>query len=166
MKRLRKVAAAPTRRGGEAWQTISDLVADTLERSDHIDRARVEETMETAGGIGRQLISGGHLRKKPLVLVAGDMYLEIEVISGDGAFALEENLAPVPGAAGVSEWTLHLPQVEPLAKSVRKAAKEDEHLSAEEPKQKAAEAAEAVSLSASGSGLNEAALAEWAEERR
>lgn len=161
MKRLRKIAAAPERGAGEVWRTITCLFADTLERSEEIERTEVERALGAAAGIGRQLVSGGHLRKSPLVLVAGEMWLEVEVLSGDGALGIEENLNPVPGATGVSSWTLHLPQVEPLAKLVRVAAKADEHLSAEQPK--AQEAAEASSARAAR--FDEAALAAWAGER-
>jgi hypothetical protein len=165
VKRHRKIAAAPERSAGEAWGTVTALLADTLERSEAIERADVERTMEVADGIGRQLVSGGHLRKNPLVLVAGEMWLEIEIVSGDSAFELTENLGPVPGAAGVSDWTLHLPQVEPLAKLVRRTAKEDEHLSAEEPKAPSAAAAKSDGQASTAGVFNEAALAAWAKER-
>ena len=165
MKRHRKIAAAPERSAGEVWRTATALLADTLDRSAAIERAEVERTMEVAGGIGRQLVSGGHLGKKPLVLVAGEMWLEVEIVSGDAAFALTENLGPVPGAAGVSDWTLHLPQVEPLAKLVRKTAKEDEHLSADEPKAQSSEAAKSNGQTSTAGVFNEAALAAWAKER-
>ena len=165
MKRLRKVASAPRRNAGEAWETITALLADTLERSEQIERESVESTMDAAAGIGRQLIAGGHLRENPLILVAGEMWLEIETVSGDAALALEENLGPVPGGAKAADWTLHLPQAEPLAKLVRKAAKEDEHLSAEKPKVMASKASESAGSASQGS-FNEAALAAWAEEKR
>lgn len=161
MKRLRKVAAAPERTAGEAWETITDLLADTLERSEEIERPEVERAMQAAGGVGRQLVSGGHLRKNPLILVAGEMWLEIEVLSGNAAVGLEENLNPVPGGGGASHWTLYLPPVEPLAKLVRAAAKEDEHLSAAEPKALAER-----SSSAKAATFDDAALAAWAGERR
>lgn len=161
MKRLRKVAAAPERTAGEAWTTITELLADTLERSEEIERAEVERAMQAAGGIGRQLVSGGHLQKNPLVLVASEMRLDIEVLSGNAAVGLEENLNPVPGGGSASQWTLYLPPVEPLAKLVRAAAKEDEHLSAEEPKAQA----EGTSSSKSAA-FDDAALAAWAGERK
>lgn len=166
MKRLRKIASAPERSAGEVWRTITTLLADTLERSDAVERVDIEEAMEAAAGVGRQLVSGGHFRKNPLVLIAGEMWLEIETVSGNGAFDLNENLSPVPGATTVSDWTLHLPQVEPLAKLVRKAAKENEHLSAEEPKVKSTAASKSASQQPFGGGFNEAALATWAKEQR
>ena len=55
----------------------------------------------------------------PLVLVAGELWLEITAVSGSAALSLEENLNPVPGAASASDWMLHVPQVEPMAKLVR-----------------------------------------------
>jgi hypothetical protein len=88
------------------------------------------------------------------------MWLEIEVLSGNAAVGLEENLNPVPGG-GASHWTLYLPPVEPLAKLVRAAAKEDEHLSAAEPKALAER-----SSSAKAATFDDAALAAWAGERR
>jgi hypothetical protein len=166
VKRHRKIAAAPKRNAGEVWRTVTALLADTLERSEVIDRADVGRTMEVADGIGRQLVSGGHLGKNPLVLVAGEMWLEIEIVSGNGAFELTENLGPVPGAAGVFDWTLYLPQVEPLAKLVRKTAKDDEHLSAEEPKALSAPAAKSNGQASTAGAFNEAALTAWAREQR
>jgi hypothetical protein len=166
VKRHRKIAAAPERSAGEAWHTVTALLADTLERSDQVDRAAVEQTMEVAGGIGRQLISGGHLAKNPLVLVGGEMWLEVEIVSGDAALGLAEKLDPVPGGASVSEWTLHLPQVDPLAKLVRKAAKENEHLSAEKPKAPIASEAKSAGQDSTAGGLDDAAIAAWAGEER
>jgi len=161
MKRLRRVAAAPERTAGEVWATITDLLANTLERSEKIERAEIERAMQAAGGVGRQLVSGGHLRKNPLVLVAGEMWLEIEVLSGNPAVGLEENLNPIPGGGSASQWSLYLPPVEPLAKLVRAAVKEDEHLTAKEPKAQA----EAAS-SSKAAAFDDAALAAWAGERR
>lgn len=161
MKRLRKISAAPERTAGEVWATITALLADTLERSEEVERSDVERAMQVAGGVGRQLVSGGHLRKNPLVLVADEMWLEIEVLSANAAVGLDENLNPVPGGGSASQWTLYLPPVEPLAKLVRAAAKEDEHLSAEEPKA----VAEAAS-SSKAAAFDDAALAAWAGESR
>lgn len=161
MKRLRKISAAPERTAGEVWATITALLADTLERSEEVERSDVERAMQVAGGVGRQLVSGGHLRKNPLVLVADEMWLEIEVLSANAAVGLDENLNPVPGGGSASQWTLYLPPVEPLAKLVRAAAKEDEHLSAEEPKA----VAEAASSSKAAT-FDDDALAAWAGEGR
>lgn len=161
MKRLRKLAAAPERTAGQVWTTIAELLADTLERSEEIERAEVERAMQAAAGIGRQLVSGGHLQKTPLVLVAGEMWLDIEVLSGSAAVGLEENLNPVPGGGSATQWTLYLPPVEPLAKLVRAAVKENEHLSAEEPKAQAEGAS-----SSKSAAFDDAALAAWAGERR
>jgi hypothetical protein len=163
VKRLRKIAAAPERGAGEVWKTITNLLADTLERSEQIERDEVERALQSAGGIGRQLVSGGHLRKTPLVLVAGDLWLEIEVCSGDAALTVEENLNPVPGTAGISSWTLHLPQAEPLAKLVRAAAKSDQHLSADPPK---APAPASEGSSSGSAAFDDAALAAWVGESR
>ena len=133
MQRHRTVAGSPARSAADAWAVVTALVADTLDRSPDIDRAEVESAMGAAGGVGRALIAGGHLRASPLVVVAADMWLEIGTVSGMEALDLEEKLEAVPGAATASAWRVHLPQREPLAKEVREAAKAHANLSADEP---------------------------------
>jgi len=106
------------------------------------------------------LTAGGHLEKSPLVLVAGELFLEISTVSGSDALKLDENLNPVPGGSSVEDWKLHLPQCEPLAKLVRQATKGNDHLSFDEPGEPAAKAA----ARDTGGALNDAALAAWARE--
>ena len=161
MKRLRTIAAAPQRTAGEAWGAIAALVVDTVVRSPAIARADAEAALDKAAGVGRMLTAGGHLERSPIVLVAGDLYLDITTVSGADALALDENLNPVPGAAAAEDWTLHLPQCAPLAKLVREAAKGDAHLSADEATEPAAKSAASIN-----GGLDEAALARWAQETR
>ncbi len=133
MQRHRQIAAAPERSAAEAWEVIRALVADTLDRSSSIHRAEVESALEPLDGVARMLISAGHLRKQPLVLVAGELSLEITTASGTEALTLEENVNPVPGAAGADDWTLYVPQGEPMGKLVRTTVKGHAHLSADEP---------------------------------
>lgn len=158
MQRHRTIASAPKRIAAEAWQTIGELIGDTLERSSSIERGDVDAALESLDQIARMLISAGHLEDNPLVLVADDLWLEITTASGGAALSMEENLNPVPGAASASDWTLHVPQVEPMAKLVRATVKGHDHLSADEPAagaQPAAKASAAVDLEA---------LAHWARE--
>lgn len=160
MTRHRTVASAPQRTAAEAWQTIRELVGDTLERSPAIERGDVDVALDPLDGLARMLISAGHLEQHPLVLLAGELRLEITTVSGGTALSLEENLNPVPGAASADDWTLHLPQVEPMAKLVRTTVKGHDHLSADEPvaaAQSAAKASTAVDLEA---------IARWAREDR
>jgi hypothetical protein len=160
VQRRREIASSPQRSAGEAWRVITELVAVTLERSPNIDRPTVDATMEAAGGVGRMLIAGGHLESSPIIVVAGQLWLEIVTVSGDRALTIEENLNPVPGAATADDWTVHLPADGPLAKVVKDLAKTDDHLSSDEPVEKAvSEGREKVGA------LNEAALARWAEEK-
>ena len=133
MQRHREIASSPQRTAGEAWQVVAELVAVTLERSPSIDRSSVDTTMEAARGVGRMLIGGGHLESNPIVVIAGQLWLEITTISGDGALTLAENLNPVPGAATADSWMVHLPAPGPLAKIVKDIAKTDDHLSSDEP---------------------------------
>jgi hypothetical protein len=160
VQRRREIASSPQRSAGEAWQVITELVTATLERSTSIDRSTVGVTLEAVGGVGRMLIAGGHLESKPIVVVAGPLWLEIVTVSGDRALAIEENLNPVPGAATADNWKMYLPAEGSLAKLVKDAVKDDDHLSADEP------VVSTTSKAHQSDGvLNEEALANWAEEK-
>jgi hypothetical protein len=158
VRRHRTIAGAPARTATAAWQAIASLIGDTLERSSSIDRGDVDAALEPIAQLARMLISAGHLQERPLILVAGEVWVEISTISGGAALALEENLNPVPGGADATDWTLHVPQVEPMAKLVRAAVKGRPHLSGEAPTETAREAAKA------SPGVDLEALALWAEE--
>ena len=84
--------------------------------------------------------------------------MEITTVSGGSALSLQENLNPVPGGAGASDWTLHVPQVEPMSKLVRTTVKGHDHLSANEPTAPVQEAAKA------SGGVDLDAVARWARE--
>ncbi len=158
MQRHRTIAASPARNAAEAWQTIRGLVDDTLERRSSVDRADVDVELTVLDQLARMLISAGHLEKNPLVLVAGGLWLEIGTVSGGKALTLEENLNPVPGGADATDWRLHVPQVEPMAKLARTTVKGHAHLSADEavqPTESAAKTAASVDLDA---------LERWARE--
>lgn len=161
MQRRRDIAAAPQRSAAEVWQAIHTLIGTTLERSASIERADVDMALDPLHTVSRMLISAGHLEKHPMVLVAGELWLEIHTVSGGAALTLPENLNPVPGAAGATDWTLFVPQVEPMAQLVRKSVKANAHLSAEEPKVPA-EANGATN--GRGSAVDLDALARWARE--
>ena len=161
MRRHRHIAASPQRSAPEAWQAISTLIGITLERSSSIDREEVDVALEPLETIARMLIAAGHLEKRPMVLVADGLWLEIQTVSGGLALTLEENLNPVPGAAGAATWMLFIPQVEPLAKLVRSTVKDQPHLSADAP---------SVPVESDGaerggtSAVDLEALARWAKE--
>lgn len=161
MRRRRDIAASPQRSAPAAWQTVKDLICDTLERSSSIARSDVDAALLPLDTVGRMLISAGHLEKHPLVLMAGETELEIGTVSGGPALTLEENLNPVPGAAAATDWTLHVPQVEPMAKLVRSTVKGKVHLSADEA---AAPVAANGAAPRAGSAVDLDALARWAEE--
>lgn len=158
MQRHRTIASAPRRTAPEVWQTVRGLVGDTLERSPFIERDDVNTALDALNGVVRMLISAGHLEGHPLVLIAGDLWLEITTVSGGSALNLEENLNPVPGGAGASDWTLYVPQVEPMAKLVRTTVKGHAHLSADEP------TAPSQSVAKTSSGVDLDALKRWAQE--
>jgi len=133
MQRHRDIAAAPRRAATATWQAITDLVADTLDRSPHLARVEVEMVLLTARPAGLPLVAGGHLDKHPITLVAGPVNCTIGTISGTAALSLDENLGPIPGGASATGFTVHLPTPNPLEELVRKTAQRSPHLSAEPP---------------------------------
>lgn len=157
MQRRRTICASPRRTTSQAWSELTGLIVRTLERSDSIDAAEVETALAPLDQLGRMLVSAGHLENDPLTLVAGDLWLELFTLSGTAALDRDENLNLVPGAAGATDWTLYVPQVEPTAKLTRATVKGQPHLSADEPVAVAKEAAR-TSL------LDLDALALWAQE--
>jgi hypothetical protein len=158
MQRRRDIAAAPMRSASEVWATISQLVTDTLTRSPHIPESQVSTALTAAAPAGMMLTAAGYLERAPLVLIAADLHLSIGTVSGDKAFAVEENLNPVPGAAEARDWTLHVPTPDPHAATITELLSGVGHLSTEPPT--ADSPADSVSSTAPSSALNLRALAE------
>lgn len=50
------------------------------------------------------------------------MHCEITTVSGAAALTLEENLNPVPGAAGADDFRIYMPSVAPFQEQVKAAA--------------------------------------------
>lgn len=136
MQRTRTIAGSPNRSAGEAWKTIVSLIGSTLERSPNVPQGSVEEDLLSVSGLGAAMTASGILDTHPLVLVAGDLELTIIVKSNDSAFAVDENLDPVPGGAQApADWVLHLPDVGLVGDAAKKAAQGSVHLSTRRPKQ-------------------------------
>jgi hypothetical protein len=133
MQRRRQVAAAPERTTSESVVVMSDLVRDSLSRSDKLDLTTIDEALATAKPALLALTAGGHLDRDSVVVVAAQMHLAITTVTGDGALTLEENLDAVPGAAAATEWTLYLPTPAPLTAMVTSVAKKHPNLSTSEP---------------------------------
>jgi hypothetical protein len=134
MERTRFIAAAPVRSASEAWQVVTILLAETLERSSSIPTGSVSKELAPLKGLGAALIAGGHLENKGLVLVDKDMHLTIRVLTADAALNVEENLNPVPGGASATDaWVIYLPPAGPLDNAVKTAVKKSSHLSADQP---------------------------------
>ncbi len=160
MKRHRDVAAAPHRGASATWQVITQLVADSLERSSTIARSDVEAAMAAAAPVGRHLVAGGHLDRQPLTLVAAPMYCTIGTVSGTAALSLDENLDPIPGVATATQFVVYLPTPGPLARMVKDAAAGSPHLSAAPPPDDVEDTRSATTKSDGGAGwLNLDALA-------
>ncbi len=122
MRRTRQVAASPVRSASGTWTVIADLVADTVEQSSALSRDEAVQAMSAAEAVGRMLIAAGHLQQHPITLVAGKVHCEITMVSGTAALTLEENLNPVPGAAGADDFAIYLPSPAPLQEQVKAAA--------------------------------------------
>lgn len=135
MERTRKIAASPVRPAGEAWNIVKNLLAESLEKSAHVPDSSVAPALTPLDGIASALIASGHLMNEPLVLVAGDLRLNVFAVRGDDAFAVEENLSPVPGAASAPDtWRLYVPSPVHLRETVDAACSNGEHLSSGEPR--------------------------------
>ncbi|MGH3761332.1 hypothetical protein [Actinophytocola sp.] len=122
MRRTREVAATPVRSASATWAVIADLVADTVAQSSSLSRDEAVQALSAAEAVGRMLVTGGHLHKQPITLVAGKVHCEITTVSGTAALALAETLNPVPGAAGADDFTIYFPSPAPLQEQVKAAA--------------------------------------------
>jgi hypothetical protein len=144
MLRYRVIAAAPVRSASATWEVITGLVADTIATSSALSRSEAEQAMSAAAPAGRMLIAGGHLDQHPLTVVTGLVHCEITTVSGTAALTTEENLNPVPGAAGAETFTIYLPSPEPLGPVVSAAVTGHARLSdATPPSEPAAQATSA-----------------------
>ena len=134
MKRNREIAAAPVRGAAEAWQVVTTLIAQTLERSPAVPAGSVADELAPLDGLGPVLIAGGHLESKGLVLCDVGLHVTIQILTADAALGVRENLNPVPGGAGATDgWMLHIPLPGALDASVLAAAKRSSHLSVDVP---------------------------------
>ncbi len=133
MLRRRDIAASPVRHADEAWGVIVELIADTLDRSNVIKRADVLDACTVAETVGPRLVAGRHLERTPVVLVADPVHLSIYTVSGAEAFAIEENLTPVPGGSTASTWTVYLPDPETLTADITAAVAGSKHLTSVAP---------------------------------
>jgi hypothetical protein len=153
LKRHRDIAAAPLRGASATWQVIAQLIADSLERSNVIDRSDVEAAMAAAAPVGRHLVAGGHLDRMPLTVVAAPIYCTIGTVSGTAALSLEENLDPVPGGATATEFVVYLPTPTPIARMVEETATGSPHLSAAAPPDDGDDARTTTAKSDASAGL-------------
>ena len=156
MERHRTIAASPVRSAAEAWEVVTTLIADTLERSPAVPAGSVGAELAALAGLGPALIAGGHLEPKGLVLCDAGLHVTVTVVTADAALGVKENLNPVPGGSSATDgWTLHIPLPGALDASVVMAAKRSSHLSVETPpksapaaKSKKREAGSAIDLDA------------------
>jgi len=148
MERTRKFAASPVRPAAQTWAQIKDLLAASLERSAAVTDNSVAAALSPLDGLASSLIASGYLATEPLVVVAGDLQLNLYAVRGDAAFDVEENLSPVPGAASSPVgWRMYVPSPVHLRDTVAEACAGQDHLTSGKPP--AATEAAAASASAS-----------------
>ena len=141
MERHRTIAASPVRSAAQAWQVVTTLIADTLERSPAVPAGSVGVELAALDGLGPALIAGGHLESKGLVVCDVGLHVTVTVVTADAALEVKENLNPVPGGASATDrWMLYLPLPGALDASVEAAAKRSSHLSVEPPPKSASAA--------------------------
>ena len=134
MERHRTIAASPVRSAFEAWEVVTTLIANTLERSPAVPAGSVGAELAALAGLGPVLVAGGHLERKGLVLCDVGLHVTVTVVTADAALGVNENLNPVPGGSSATDgWTLHIPLPGALDASVAAAAKRSSHLSVETP---------------------------------
>ena len=134
MERHRTIAASPVRSAFKAWKVVTDLIAETLERSPAVPVGSVGAELAALDGLGPALIAGGHLESKGLVLCDAGLHVTVTVVTADAALGVKENLSPVPGGASATNgWILYIPLPGALNASIEAAAKRSSHLSVETP---------------------------------
>jgi hypothetical protein len=132
-ERRRQIAGPPIRSASAVWTTIADLVRDTLAPASEIDEAAARAQVMSVMGVGRALVSAGHLEPEPLTLIASPLRLDITVVSGTAATTLHENLNIVPGAATATDWVIHVPAAGAMAGWISDAVADSAHLTTEPP---------------------------------
>lgn len=134
MERTRFIAAAPVRSASEAWNVVCQLLLSTLERSSSVPSGSVAAELQRLKGLGPALIAGGHLEQEGLLLKDEDLDVSIQVLTGDAAFEVEENLNPIPGgASATSAWMIYLQSAGPLSTALSAAIMGSSHLSVDKP---------------------------------
>ncbi len=130
MERTRFIAAAPIRSASEAWEIVCQLLTSTLERSSSVPSGSVAAELQRLKGLGPALIAGGHLEKTGLLLADVELDVSINILTGDAALDVKENLNPIPGgASATSGWKIYLQEPGPLSTALSAAVKGSSHLS-------------------------------------
>jgi len=134
MERTRFIAAAPIRTASEAWDVLCQLLTSTLERSSSVPPGSVATELQRLKGLGPALIAGGHFEKTGLLLTDENLDVSIQILTGDAALDIEENLNPIPGgASATSGWKIYLQEPGPLSTALSTAVKGSSHLSVGKP---------------------------------
>lgn len=130
MERHRTIAASPVRNSVEAWEVLTKLLAETLERSSAVPAGSVGDELAVLDGLGPALIAGSHLESNGVVLCDVGLHVTVKVVTADAALGVQENLNPVPGGVSATDgWMLYLPLPGALDASVEAAAERSSHLS-------------------------------------
>lgn len=134
VERTRKFAASPVRPANETWTQIKVVLTDSLERSTAVTNGSVAAALSPLDGLAPSLIASGYLATEPLVVIAGDLRLNLYAIRGDAAFEVDENLAPVPGGASCpATWKMYVPSPVHLRDTAADTCAGHDHLTSGKP---------------------------------
>lgn len=128
MKRQRSIAGTPFRTGFESWSVLVDLVVRSLESSRNIAAGSVAAELGGMEGIGSAMAIS-HLAASRIVLVAEPLWVEFDVVTGEDAFDVDEDLSIIPGAAtAAADWRLYLPSIGSMDEALAAAAESRSHV--------------------------------------
>ncbi|MBF4592010.1 hypothetical protein ITJ68_18215 [Curtobacterium sp. VKM Ac-1395] len=152
MRRSRIIAGTPCRSATEAWATVVALIGDSIERSNDVPDGSCAKALRPLDGLMAAMISSGSFDDRPIVVTAGPFQVAVTIATGDAAFTVEENLAPVPGgASAVAAWKMYIPARGSLGAALEAAAAALDHVStgtAPEPSEKASTGSSAIDAAA------------------
>jgi hypothetical protein len=158
VQRTRKIAGTPVRSAADAWSTVKTLLTDTLERSSEIPDGSVACALAPLDGLASAIAASGAAAAAPFAVIAGDLHLDIYIVRGDDAFAIEEDLGPVPGGASApSTWVLYIQPPTHLVDATTTVVDGTEHLEVGKPSTTEAKSRTAAGT-ATDSTINESAL--------
>lgn len=133
---------------------LTALLAETLERSPAVAVGSVADALSPVAGVAASIAASATSAEPPFTLIAGSLDLDFHIVRGDDAFAVEENLEPVPGGASApDDWVLYVRPPNHLTDAVQDAIVGLDHLRVGEPQR-----SQPIEASAAAVTIDESAL--------